>query len=235
MKNKFRLGKKASELVEKIIMVAFSIAAGAGVIVYTGGVINSAKSGVKMTMESMKTRGRIFYSYTKNGENDYTYTNLKISYTGFMVSSFWDTLNAECEIIGYGMRTSSVDYLAGTPLKDAAIDGSNVRDYYHDGTPTLGHLTGKAEDQLDGIVGDCYYWGINKNIMPSQEGLSPDDIHLRFTKQFTFVAYVKNANNELIFFQEASESCKTIAQRLINEGVFPEDFEEGALSYIANQ
>ena len=168
----------------------------------------------KNTIEStLETRTALSYSYTKNGENDYTYSDVIIKFGGLMNQDLWNDLNDESEIVRYGVLFSNAEHLGATQLKNAAVDGTNVKDYYTN-VPS-----GKANPAA---YNDNYIWNLCISITSEQ-----------LTREYVGVAYIKTAHHGTVYFDQVTVSASSLAFDLIDSGRYADDAFDGSLQYLA--
>ena len=202
---------------------------------------NPAGSAVK-AINNTDTRATLSYNYTKNGENDYTFTNLKVRLGGFLSKALWEDLDAESDIEGYGIMLSYGD-----------LDGNSIKYWYNYARESMS--IDDAIDALydpldpnDGLITEgrnCYAGLTNEKKNPAPVIKDAQDYYLwnlclddlttdaDFKKEFTVVAYIRT-EAEIVFFDEVTVSVKSLAQDLIDGPTYNASSFDGSLSYLAN-
>ena len=233
--------KRGSELVEKIIMLSFSVAMGGVLVVYTSGVINSAKNGIRMAVESnVPTRAALAFHWYSHDDGTYNFENMKIRYTGFISADLWNTLNAESPIVGYGIKfAGDVSYLNGSQLKDVPDDGTNVIMYYSalgagKESPALANESQKAQFQVP-IENDYYVFSLGKTILATDlEGITPEETIEKYTTPHAAAAYIRLENGENVFCPQIIASVKDVARNELDTGHSDSETAGGSINYLAN-
>ena len=167
----------------------------------------------------VNTRSTLSYNYTKDGDDPYEYSDVKVRLGGFISKAAWDTLDTGSHIIqGYGLMLSNPNTLDGIKIKElydaekeyannniaSAItrlqDNDGVTNYY---TALSESHHNPALVQKD--AEDYYLWNLCLNL--SEE---------KFTTNYTAVAYIRTSNG-VVFFNEVTASVKSLAQALIDD------------------
>ena len=150
----------------------------------------------------------------------YTYENLAIRFSGSVEEALWNRLHGESTIEEYGMLLSTASFLNGDDLKDYydLVDGVSVKNF--DNTDTVHDPALKPTPTLKN---GYYVWNLFKTV--SLENA---------TKDYVAVAYIKLANDELVFLQQERISVKKLAQDLIAGPERDENSLGGSLNYLAN-
>ena len=197
---------------------------------------------VKQQVEyGAKTSSSLTYNYVKNGENDFTITDVKVRFGGYVTKALWNALNAESAIQGYGLMISAADedpagYIGSGTFKaeyatkladaggdiDAAIsalcDNTKVFNFYKSGTPYLHEAANEVN-----YAEDTYAWNLVQNINSN---------HL--TRTYVAVAYIRT-NEGLVLLKEERISAADIAARMVGSGDYDESPLYESLNYLADQ
>ena len=159
------------------------------------------------------------------GEVTYTFENLGIRFTGSISEEMWNRLNSESTIEGYGMLLSTAAYLGANPLKNyyESANGTDVKKF--DNTDTVHEPAFKATPTLKN---GNYVWNLFKTVY--------FDPHAIYTAnlQYVAVAFIKLANDEVVFLKEQSTSIRRLAIALIESGERDANSLGGSISYLAN-
>ena len=159
------------------------------------------------------------------GEVKYTFENLGIRFTGSVSESMWTRLNNESTIEGYGMLLSTAAFLGANPLKNyyESADGTDVKIF--DNENTVHDPVFKPEPTLkDGN----YIWNLFKVV-----NFNPQAIYTA-NFQYVAVAFIRLANDEVVFLKEQSTSVRRLAIALIESGERDENSLGGSINYLAN-
>lgn len=174
------------------------------------------------------------------GESEYSFTNVKAKFGGYVTKALWDELNAESPIQGYGVMISTTDvdpvgyirdkhfkseYATAIELAEGNIDnaiglvcnGTKILNFAKSGTPYLHEAANEAN-----YTEDTYAWNLVQSI---------NSDHLERT--YVAVAYIRT-NAGLVFLEEERISVKDIAARMISSGDYDESPLYGSLNYLAN-
>lgn len=185
----------------------------------------------------LKTSSSLTYDYVKNGENDFTISNVKVRFGGKVSKALWDGLTG---VEGFGVMLSAADtdpagYIGEENFKDEyavalnvaegniddaidlLCDNTKIFNFSKSGTPNLHEA---ATD--DRYTEDTYAWTIAQNI---------NDNHL--TRTYVAIAYIRTSTG-LVFLQEERISVQEIADRMVTTGNYDEDPMFESLSYLAN-
>lgn len=186
------------------------------------------------------TSSAIRYNYVKNGENDFTITDAKIKFGGYVTKALWDELNAESPIQGYGVMISTADldpdgYIGDEDFKteyaiklanasgdvDAAIsalcDNTKIFNFPKSGVPYL-H---EAANEVD-YTEDTYAWNLVQSV---------NSDHL--TRTYVAIAYIRTSTG-LVFLEEERTSVRDIADRMVNSGDYDGSPLYESLDYLSN-
>lgn len=172
-------------------------------------------------INALTTRSTLAYDYVKNGENDYTFSNVKIRYGGLMSKALWDELDEESghNIEGYGVMISTAS------LGETKLDNSNKQyDLFVDASAKEHPVLANAS-QKEGLAdpeNPYYVWNLRLDITDGY-----------YTTIITAVAYVKTSEG-YVYFNQTAFSVKDLANDYIENRGFDADFEEGALNHLAN-
>lgn len=152
----------------------------------------------------------------------YTYDDLAIRFTGSVEQSLYERLDTESDIQGYGVLLAEYDFIkdTDTELKNwyILIDDINIKNF--DNSHTVHDPAEKATPTLkDGN----YVWNLFKRVSLAKA-----------TTEYVAVAYIKLANDEMVFLQQERISVKKLAQDLIAGPERDENSLGGSLNYLAN-
>ena len=168
----------------------------------------------------IKAIGALYLESIEIEWQKYSYDNLAIRFTGSVEEALWNRLHSESTITGYGMLLSTDTFLQGDDLKDYydLADGVSVKNF--DNTDTIHEPALKPTPTLkDG----SYVWNLFKRVSLANAA-----------KDYVAVAYIKLANDEIVFLQQEATSVKSLAQSLIASGERDENSLGGSLNYLAN-
>lgn len=190
------------------------------------------------------SQATLHYNYVKNGEDDFTFSDVAIRFGGLISKTLWDRLDDESEIAGYGVMFSTSTGIENTyktamakpgvdTIDEAIADmvaNSGVRNYaktlLQKPNPDLA-----TNEQKGALEGDYYIWNLYLRIMDSEDGLSAEQIETRLTTSFTAVAYIRTAD-QIVFMDEVTASVSSIALDLIDSEARTDDAYDGSLFYL---
>lgn len=164
---KFFKSKKASELTEKIIMVAFSVAMGGAVIVYAGNVINNSKSVTVEMPIGYNSKGvelipGHYYKFKREMYEEDFHNIQREDMEYFLVSNVYDSNGNERFIAGgpsevfFGYTNWHIDEDAGTYfLEDPSCCGCGLYSFYSEKTAlrAWGHVDWWQDDDRPRLNG----------------------------------------------------------------------------------
>ena len=150
----------------------------------------------------------------------YSITDATIRFRGMVSQTLWEELDGnDGNITGFGVRLSNEKYLDGTKLKDATVDGTNVKEYNSaKSAPTLLHAA-----DYDIIDEDTYSWNLRKKVSEAN-----------LTVTYVAVAYIVTRDNGTIFLNEVSASIQSLAEELMGDDAYDETSFDGSLNYLAS-
>lgn len=223
--------KKGSALVEKIMMAAFAVAAGAAVIVYSAGIITQSKAvspdvannildGTPEAMvktligeNAIETTARLFGTEVNNG-GEVTVTDVAMRFYGRVAKNSWDEIKTKWNISDYGLmafKTSNLEKAQDTDSVEKAYKENKALAVVNKGSGADPELT-------DGI----YHFALKINMT------NPDN----FGNVYMCCAPFVVANGEYCFFKTKSETVKSLAQYHLTNG--GSDLSTAALTYLAS-
>ena len=193
--------------------------------------IYESNSDAANTIESsVYTKPYLSYDYVKNGENDYTFTNITIRFRGIVSKTLWDALDEGTNnITGFGILYSTEEYLAGADLKNFYDDlvaetkvDNNIKLYRSQkSVPTL-----FTAAQYDELTVDSYSWNLRKYVNTVTVE--------KLTTRYVAVAFIETRDYGPVFLKPATASVKSAAQDLLNKPGYNEESLDGSLNYLAN-
>ena len=224
--------KKGSQLVEKIMMTAFSVAAGAAVIVYGAGVITQSKAvspdvannvldGTPGTqLGSFVLNGTAYSTATLHGTvsgegENLTVTNVKIRFGAKIQQSDWQAIKDKWTITNYGAFLVRENTLLNT------YGLSSVEEAYYAGKNLTDKNKGSGEDPY--LENNYYIFTIAINMTDAS----------RYGDVLCGAPYIASSNNEILFFPEVRGSVKTLAQKALAENDY-QYLSAEALTYLTN-
>ena len=170
-------------------------------------------------IEEIKTISGLYYNYEKDENNNFTFSNVAIRFSGFMSKAAWDALNNELHIEGFGVMLTTEDMMG------MKLDKSNTKyDIYvaldeNKKNPNLASDALKAANGVEDLTKDYYAWNLKANIASDS-----------YTLNLTAVAYLKTASG-YVYFNQHVASVKGLAQQMLENG---SDTYDGSLNYLAN-
>ena len=204
----------------------------------------------KNAIENLSSLSSLSYRYSEDNGN-YTYSNVAIRFGAMLSQDLWESLDAESNIQGYGVILSTETYLNGDSIKglydiaysgdvddamDELCEGGNVKNFYTSLTSKGATHPDEANAAQKGALEGTYYvWNLYKHVLDSQEGLTANQIKTKLMRNYVAVAYIRTANDGIIFFDEITASVKSLAQDLIDDdsnGLTAESLE-GSLGNLA--
>lgn len=199
---------------------------------------------IKQAAESLSTSASLTYHYVNDGGN-YTYSNVGVRFTGSVEKDFWDILNANSQIVGYGIMYAENSNLAGASIKEwydlargeaadvdssftavagksyKMVNDSEVKCFY---TPLTNEKLHPAQ------AGDKYVWNLFKDIDTSD----PLTAEANLANQYTAAAYIRTVNDEIIFLTEITRSAADVALELYLADDSLDATLDGSLSHLAD-
>ncbi|MBO4666524.1 MAG: hypothetical protein J5666_00150, partial [Bacilli bacterium] len=173
------------------------------------------------------------------GQPSYTFTNAYLGFGGSISKTLWNRLDSESTILGYGIMLATNSYLNGDSIKELY----DLARYYEDNVDdTFEAVGGKSYSMVKGTSiksfynsvstlpnesGSDYIWYLNKGLTCTNAGL---------TKGFTAVAFIRTADDEIVFLGEISKSAAQVAEDMINadpNDAIDENYLDGSLGYLA--
>lgn len=185
------------------------------------------ESAVEDMVNGIKTRSSLAYHYSKDGEGNFTFTNLYVRFGGIISQSLWNALNSESVILGYGELYSTDEYLGANHLKDyyaTANTNPNVeiRSYEVTSDPASKPVLFN-DSNYQGVTDDYYVW----NLRTSVEATDYETV-------YASVAFIITQDDNVIFFEETRKSVKSLAQDLIDGPDYDNESLDGSLAYLAS-
>ena len=150
----------------------------------------------------------------------YTYSNVGVRFTGTISAALWERLDNESTILGYGIMYTTAEWADNAAIKEwynmARDDEENVDDTFTavqnksykmvKGTQIKSFYTAVPSDKAHPAQdGDNYGWSLFKNVSEAE-----------LATPFTAVAYIRTADNEIVFLNEITKSAAQLAQDLID-------------------
>ena len=191
----------------------------------------------KEIISEIDTLSSLSYSgYTKVSEDNYTFTDLLIRYGGFISQDLWEGLD---DIQAYGVILSTGNeeiedlYNAAKNAENtveaalgAIVNNTTIKRFNsalslsktHPAEATTAQKTYMGVDTEE----TYYIWTLGKGI--SSEHL---------TTVYNVVAYII-FDDDIVFFDAAKESAKTLASDLLDNNVYEESDFGGSLKYLAD-
>ena len=193
----------------------------------------------KEVISEIDTLSSLCYSeYTKVGEDNFAFDDLSIRFGGFISQDLWDSLD---NIDSYGVILSTGNeeiedlYNAAKNAENTVeaalgsfVNNTTIKRFYTELSLSKTHPTEAttAQKTYMGVdTGETYYiWTLNKSI--SSEYM---------TTVYNVVAYII-FDDDIVFFNAAKESTKTLASGLIDaeHGKYEESDFGGSLKYLAD-
>lgn len=185
------------------------------------------ESKVIETIEAIETRSSLAYHYSKDGEGNFTFTNLYVRFGGIITESLWNALEEESHIIGYGELYSTDEYLGANKLKNyyaTAESNPNIEIHSYEITSDPESYPVLYNDsEYQGVTDDYYVWNIRRSVLEEN-----------YTEVYASVAFIITQDDGVVFFEETRKSVKSLAQDLIDGPNYNEESLSGSLNYLAN-
>ena len=179
------------------------------------------------TAESLNTRSSLAYHYSKDGEGNFTFTNVNVRFGGIIAQSLWNALDQESIIIGYGELYSTDAYLGANKLKSyyaTANSNPNVEIHSYEVTPDPDTMPVLYEDSnYQGVEDDYYVWNIRRSVSDAN-----------FKTVYASVAFIITQDDGVIFMEEVRKSVKDLAQDLLDGPNYNNDSLGGSLKHLAD-
>lgn len=179
------------------------------------------------TAESLNTRSSLAYHYSKDGEGNFTFTNVNVRFGGIITQSLWNALDQESIIIGYGELYSTDAYLGVNKLKSyyaTANSNPNVEIHSYEVTPDPDTMPVLYEDSnYQGVEDDYYVWNIRRSVSDAN-----------FKTVYASAAFIITQDDGVIFMEEVRKSVKNLAQDLLDSPNYDNDSLGGSLKHLAD-
>lgn len=177
--------------------------------------------------ENVTTRSSLAYHYSKDGEGNFTFTNVNVRFGGIITQSLWNALDQESIIIGYGELYSTDAYLGANELKSyyaTANSNPNVEIHSYEVTPNPDTMPVLYEDSnYQGVEDDYYVWNIRRSVSDAN-----------FKTVYASVAFIITQDDGVIFMEEVRKSVKDLAQDLLDGPNYNNDSLGGSLKHLAD-
>ncbi len=179
------------------------------------------------TAESLNTRSSLAYHYSKDGEGNFTFTDVNVRFGGIIPQSLWNALDQESIIVGYGELYSTDAYLGANKLKSyyaTANSNPNVEIHSYEVTPNPDTMPVLYEDSnYQGVEDDYYVWNIRRSVSDAN-----------FKTVYASVAFIITQDDGVIFMEEVRKSVKDLAQDLLDGPNYDNDSLGGSLKHLAD-
>lgn len=179
------------------------------------------------TAESLNTRSSLAYHYSKDGEGNFTFTNVNVRFGGIIAQNLWNALDQESIIIGYGELYSTDAFLGANKLKSyyaTANSNPNVEIHSYEVTPNPDTMPVLYEDSnYQGVEDDYYVWNIRRSVSDAN-----------FKTVYASVAFIITQDDGVIFMEEVRKSVKDLAQDLLDSPNYDNDSLGGSLKHLAD-
>ena len=164
----------------------------------------------------------------------YVYSNAAVKFGGQVSKILWNRLNTESTIVGYGVMLAEPSQLGDDSIEEwydvfKGVDFENSFETIS-GTSYLKETSIKnfynPVSTTPTESGDYYIWNLVKGVNGTDIGL---------TRRYTAVAYVRIADDEIIFLNETTKSAAQIAAELIAANPSIDDTLEGSMANLASK
>ena len=202
-------------------------------------IIVKVKSHTVATIGNISTQANLSYAYSKN-EEQIELSDVAIRFGGQISKTLWNELNGGengTNIIGYGVMIAK--------YSDIPVTVDSIEEMYEAREESYGSFENSIEvysnatylsyslikvfyneiSTLPAEQGDYYFWNLYKQINNNDIGLA---------RQYTAVAYIRTANDGLVFLSETTKSAARLARELNTANPELDATLDGSLSHLAN-
>ena len=186
--------------------------------------VNFELDPVSYVENNWTTRSSLAYHYSKDGEGNFTFTNVYLRFGGVITQNLWNALNAESAIVGYGELYSTDSYLGVNELKSyyaTADANANVEKSYFELISDPGPVLYK-NSEYQGVTDDYYVWNLRRSVSEAN-----------FKTVYASVAFIVTEDS-VVFLKETRKSVKNAAQDLLDSPDYDNDSLNGSLKYLAD-
>ena len=178
-------------------------------------------------VKDIKTRSSLAYHYSKDGEGNFTFTNLFVRFGGIIDEGLWNAIEDESHILGYGELVSTADYLGANQLKSyyaTANSNPNIEYRYYEITSDPESYPVLYNDsEYQGVTDDYYVWNYRMSVSEAD-----------YTTVYASTAFIVTQDDGVYFMDEVRKSVKNLAQDLLDTPNYNEESLGGSLDYLAN-
>lgn len=159
---------------------------------------------VRETVSRLSTQTSLAYNYTRDAEDNFTYSDIVIRFGANISKEMWNALAAENEITGFGVMIADgemvknskdfVEVIEGEMFTSSAVSTDVVNNYaidYFVPIANMGTTIGENDDN--------YFWNLRFSVDSANIGT-----------MYSAVAYIK-VGSEYVVMNMARESVKTVA------------------------
>ena len=175
--------------------------------------------------ENVTTRSSLAYHYSKDGEGNFTFTNVNLRFGGILSQNYWNALNSASAIVGYGELYSTDSYLGANELKSyyaTADTNPNVEKSYFELTTDPGPVF-YQNSEYQGVTDNYYVWNLRRSVTEAN-----------FKTVYASVAFIVTEDDNVVFFKETRKSVKDLAQDLLDSPNYNDDSLGGSLKHLAD-
>ena len=185
------------------------------------------ESAVEDMVNDIKTRSSLAYHYSKDGEGNFTFTNLYVRFGGIIDEGLWNAIEEESHIVGYGELISTEDYLGANALQTYYLTANSnpnieVRSYELTSDPESYPVL-YNDSEYQGVTDDYYVWNYRMSVDEAD-----------YTTVYASVAFIITQDDGVYFMDEVRKSVKDLAQDLIDGPNYNAESLGGSLNYLAN-
>ena len=186
------------------------------------------ESTVEDMVGEIKTRSSLAYHYSKDGEGNFTFTNLYVRFGGIIDEDLWNAIDSQSNIVGYGELVSTDDYLGANALQTYYLTANSnpnieIRSYELTSDP----------DSYPVLYNDSEYQGVTDNYYVWNYRMSVSEADYKTT--YASVAFIITEDDGVYFMDEVRKSVKDLAQDLLDTPNYNEESLGGSLDYLANR
>lgn len=179
----------------------------------------------KQAIESQKTETALAYNYAKDGEGNFTYTDVVIRFGGVVDKDLWAELNSESKITGFGVViadggavVTEKDFAEAVEMATPSTTSTNL-----DEEVAIDYFVPVANmDTIIGEKGNNYFWNLRLVVDAS-----------KMNKMYSAAAYIK-VGDQYIFMKMARDSVETIALDYLTTRGCDETTAGGSLQAIVD-
>ena len=190
-----------------------------------GFTIEYAEYTTKQTVEAITTSTSLAYRYSKDGEGNFTYSDISIRFGAVISKDLWSELDTDSHLItGFGVIIADAEMVTNDDdMADAvenAVPSTTSTDIYNN--IAVDYFVPVSEmTETIGVNGDDYFWNLRWEIDSSN-----------MNKVYSATAYIK-VGNRYFLLKMAKESVSSLAKDYLDNRGYTTETAGGSLANLA--